>query len=91
MITQKETQIKEAEKLAEFKLAAIDKVEKKLLNMLEDPELSKRYFSVVDMEELEENEFNLNIPRYIDTFEPEEAIEGVKLFYKKNVQLMNYF
>lgn len=27
------------------------------------------------MEELEENEFNLNIPRYVDTFEPEEEID----------------
>lgn len=26
-------------------------------------------------EELEENEFNLNIPRYVDTFEPEEEID----------------
>ena len=42
--------------------------------MLQDPELRKRYFSVVDMEELEENEFNLNIPRYVDTFEPEVEI-----------------
>ncbi len=40
--------------------------------MLQDPELRKRYFSVVEMEELEENEFNLNIPRYVDTFEPED-------------------
>ena len=42
--------------------------------MLQDPELRKRYFSIADMEELEENEFNLNIPRYVDTFEPEEEI-----------------
>ena len=27
------------------------------------------------MEELDENEFNLNIPRYVDTFEPEEEID----------------
>jgi type I restriction enzyme M protein len=25
--------------------------------------------------EIEENEFNLNIPRYVDTFEPEPKIE----------------
>lgn len=53
---------------------AIDDVEVELLNMLQDPELRKRYFAVVDMEDLEENEFNLNIPRYVDTFEPEEEI-----------------
>lgn len=54
---------------------AIDDVEVELLNMLQDPELRKRYFAVVDMEELEENEFNLNIPRYVETFEPEEEID----------------
>jgi type I restriction enzyme M protein len=43
--------------------------------MFADPELRKRYFSIVDMDELEENEYNLNIPRYVDTFEPEEEID----------------
>lgn len=27
------------------------------------------------LSEIEENEFNLNIPRYVDTFEPEEPID----------------
>jgi type I restriction enzyme M protein len=27
------------------------------------------------MAEIEENEFNLNLPRYVDTFEPEEEID----------------
>ena len=27
------------------------------------------------LDELQENEFNLNIPRYVDTFEPEPRIE----------------
>ena len=54
---------------------AIDDVEQELITMLQDTELRKRYFAVADMEELEENEFNLNIPRYVDTFEPEEEID----------------
>ena len=54
---------------------AIADVETELLQMLADPELRKRYFSIVDMDEIEENEFNLNIPRYVDTFEPEEQID----------------
>jgi type I restriction enzyme M protein len=29
----------------------------------------------VDLEEIEQNDFNLNIPRYVDTTEPEEAID----------------
>jgi len=55
-----------------------------LLAMLADPEQRKRYFSVVEREELEENEFNLNIPRYVDTFEPEEEIdlsEAIDVFF----------
>lgn len=75
LVAQKEQRIADAEKQAEKERIAIDEVEKELLTMLADPELRKRYFSVVDMKELEENEFNLNIPRYVDTFEPEEEIE----------------
>ena len=84
LIKQKEQRIADAEEQAEKERIAIDEVETELLTMLADPELRKRYFSVVDMEELEENEFNLNIPRYVYTFEPEEeidlkeAIEGFK-------------
>ena len=54
---------------------AIENVKQELLIMFADPELRKRYFSIVDMDELEENEYNLNIPRYVDTFEPEEEID----------------
>lgn len=34
-----------------------------------------KHARVVDMDEIEENEFNLNIPRYVDTFEPEPRVE----------------
>ncbi len=84
LIKQKKQRIADAEELATKERIAIDEVETELLTMLADPELSKRYFSVVEVAELEENEFNLNIPRYVDTFEPEEeidlkeAIEGFK-------------
>ncbi|MBR3557949.1 MAG: N-6 DNA methylase [Bacteroidales bacterium] len=54
---------------------AIADVENELMQMFADPELRKRYFSIVDMDEIKENEFNLNIPRYVDTFEPEEQID----------------
>ena len=32
------------------------------------------YSRMVSFEEIEKNEFNLNLPRYVDTFEPEEEI-----------------
>ena len=34
-----------------------------------------RFCRVIDFEEIKENEFNLNISRYIDTLEPEEPID----------------
>lgn len=75
LTAEKAQRIADTETQAEKECIAIDEVETELLTMLPDPELRKRYFSVVDMEELEENEFNLNIPRYVDTFEPEEQID----------------
>lgn len=64
-----------ANKIAEKERQGILDVKQELMTMLKDPELRKRYFSIVDKEELEDNEFNLNIPRYVDTFEPEEEID----------------
>jgi type I restriction enzyme M protein len=45
-----------------------------LLRISSDPLETRRYFDVVDRAEIEENEFNLNLPRYVNTFEPEEDI-----------------
>lgn len=73
--TEKENKISAAHEQAEKERQAIDDVEQELITMLQDPELRKRYFNIADMEELDENEFNLNIPRYVDTFEPEEEID----------------
>jgi type I restriction enzyme M protein len=35
----------------------------------------EKYSHIATAEEIEENEFNLNIPRYVDTFEEEEQID----------------
>ena len=34
-----------------------------------------KYSHLASFEEIEENDFNLNIPRYVDTFEPEPEID----------------
>ena len=34
-----------------------------------------KYAHVASLEEIKENDFNLNIPRYVDTFEEEEEID----------------
>ena len=39
------------------------------------------------MEEIKENDYNLNIPRYVDTFEEEEEIDIEET--KKNIKKIN--
>ena len=75
LTNEKNNKITAAHEQAEKERQAIDAVEQELIVMLQDPEQRKRYFAIADMEELDENEFNLNIPRYVDTFEPEEKID----------------
>ena len=75
LIKEKEAKITTANEQATKERQAIDDVELELITMLQNPELRKRYFTIADMEDLDENEFNLNIPRYVDTFEPEEEID----------------
>ena len=36
---------------------------------------SRRNIATLRLSEIEENEYNLNIPRYVDTFEEEELID----------------
>jgi type I restriction enzyme M protein len=72
---EKAGKIQAAHEQAQKERIAIDEVEQELLTMFDDPELRKRYFTIATMEDLEENEFNLNIPRYVDTFEPEVEID----------------
>jgi len=55
--------------VAQVKEAAAD-----LARICANPEEAKHHFTVAERPEIEENEFNLNLPRYVDTFEPEEGI-----------------
>ena len=85
LLADKAAKITTAQDKAAKQRQAIVDVETELLQMFADPELRKRYFAIVDIEDIEENEFNLNIPRYVDTFEPEEQIDlktAIKDFQK---------
>lgn len=44
----------------------------------------EKYSSVVSPGEVEENDYNLNIPRYVDTFEEEEPVDIVAV--QKNIE-----
>jgi len=48
---------------------------KKIIEAYEQRETIERYSYVAPLSEVAENEYNLNIPRYIDTFEEADAID----------------
>ena len=54
-------------------------VEQRLLELCRNGESenaeNEKYSHVASLEEVKDNEYNLNIPRYVDTFEEEEIID----------------
>jgi type I restriction enzyme M protein len=73
-LLKKTTDIADAKAEAQREKTAIQTVSQEMLGVFADPVLRRKYFAMVDMDELVENEFNLNLPRYIDTVEPEREI-----------------
>jgi len=51
----------------------------KVLETYRDRAEIEKYSHLATPEEIAENDFNLNIPRYVDTFEPEEEIDVAAL------------
>ncbi|MGL5749354.1 MAG: type I restriction-modification system subunit M [Paraclostridium sp.] len=47
----------------------------KIVNTYVKRETIDKYSYVASMDEIKENDYNLNIPRYVDTFEEEESID----------------
>ena len=47
----------------------------KIVKAYADRQKVDKYAYVADFDEIKENDFNLNIPRYVDTFEEEEEID----------------
>ena len=47
----------------------------KILQTYQNRKEVEKYAHVATIEEIEENDYNLNIPRYVDTFEEEEPID----------------
>jgi type I restriction enzyme M protein len=47
----------------------------KILKTFDDFKQTDKYAYPATLEEIQENEFNLNIPRYVDTFEPEPEVD----------------
>ena len=74
---QAERDQQEAEIAEEFnnEIAHLREAAADLRRTCSDQEEAARYFTVVERAEIEENEFNLNLPRYVDTFNPEPEIQ----------------
>lgn len=71
---EREQRLAEVNSHADREIALIQETARDLMRICYDPEEARRYFAVAEKTDLEENEFNLNLPRYVDTFEPEEEI-----------------
>src|SRR5262249_19587166 len=74
-ITERDEHIAEARRRAEDDRQDVIKVGDELTGLYADPDELVRHARVVSYKEVEENEFNLNIARYVDTFEPEPRVE----------------
>ena len=47
----------------------------KIVNTYKNREEIEKYSHKATLEEIRENDYNLNIPRYVDTFEEEESVD----------------
>lgn len=59
----------------------------KILETYKNYKEAPKYSHIATMDEIKENEYNLNIKRYVDTFEEEEEIDIEKT--KKNIEKIN--
>jgi len=64
----------EFEKVKNQNYLTTDNIEKIVDTYASRTEIEK-YSHLASMDEIRENDYNLNIPRYVDTFEEEEAID----------------
>ncbi len=63
---------------------------KKIIDTYKARETTDKYSYLATFDEIKENDFNLNIPRYVDTFEEEAEIDLVAVRTER-IQLQNEF
>lgn len=73
-IGERDEKIAEARRRAEDDRRDVDQVGAELVALYGDPDELLKHARVVEIAEIAENEYNLNIPRYVDTFEPEARV-----------------
>jgi type I restriction enzyme M protein len=74
-LAERDEKIAEARRRTADDRRDVDVVGAKLIALYSNSDELLKHARVVGIDEIAENEFNLNIPRYVDTFEPEPRIE----------------
>ena len=74
-LAERDERTAEARRRAEDDRKDVAAVGEELVALYVDPDELLKHARVVGLDEIEDNEFNLNIPRYVDTFEPEPRVE----------------
>jgi type I restriction enzyme M protein len=74
-LAERDERIAESRRHAQDDRQDVGAVGDELVALYADPNELLKHARVVGLDEIEENEFNLNIPRYVDTFEPEPRME----------------
>lgn len=74
-IAERDERIAETRRQAEDDRQSVVEVGEELAALYADPNELLKQARVVDLDEIRENEYNLNIPRYVDTFEPEPLVQ----------------
>jgi type I restriction enzyme M protein len=73
-IGERDKKVAESRRRAEDDRRDVEAVGKELGTIYGNADELLKHARVVGLDEIEENEFNLNIPRYVDTFEPEPRV-----------------
>ena len=74
-LAERDEKIAESRRRAQDDRNDVEKVGQDLGVLYADENELLKHARVVGLDEVEENEFNLNIPRYVDTFEPEPRLD----------------
>jgi type I restriction enzyme M protein len=74
-LAERDERIAESRQRTEDDRGDLQKVGEELAALYANPKELLRHARVVGLDEIADNEFNLNIPRYVDTFEPEPRVK----------------
>jgi type I restriction enzyme M protein len=73
-VSERDERIAEVRRRADDDRKDVSIVGEELIALYVEPDELLKQVRVVELDEIEENEFNLHIPRYVDTFEPEPHV-----------------